>query len=88
MSKQIFEDCNDLANNGLNNKGKGNLSKFLLGYLKLSQSMGKEDIAYEAIAELPPSAALVNPDPRVDIVVSMCEEELTKTQQQTVSMVR
>lgn len=88
MSRQIFEECNDLANNGLNNKGNGNLSKFLLKYLELSKDMGKEETAYGAISELPPSESLVNIDKRVDIVVSMCEEQLTNLRQQTVSMVR
>lgn len=72
--RQSFENCNRLANNNLNNKG--NLSEFLKGYLILAQAMGKDEIAYEGIAELPPSHAFNNPDPRVDIVISACEQNL------------
>lgn len=79
MNRQKFEDCNRFANNNLNNKG--NLSEFLKGYLVLAQAMGKDEIAYEAICELPPAAAFDNPDQRVDIVVSMCEETLINNKQ-------
>ncbi len=79
MGKQKFEDCNRFANNNLNNKG--NLSEFLKGYLILAQAMGKEEIAYEAVIELPPSAAFDNPDPRVDVVVSMCEQTMINNRQ-------
>ena len=76
--RQSFENCNRLANNNLNNKG--NLSEFLKGYLILAQQMGKENIAYEGILELPPSSAFNNPDPRVDIIIDACEQNLVNVQ--------
>lgn len=75
MSVQKFEECNRLANINLNNKGQ--LSEFLKGYLSLSQELGKEQIAYEGIVELPPSNALNNPDPSIDVIISVCEQSLS-----------
>jgi len=82
MSKKTFEVCSGIANNNLNNKG--NLSEFLKAYLNLAKEMGKEEIAYEAISEIPPSEALVNKDPKVDIIVSMCEQSLMNVRQNIV----
>lgn len=76
--RQSFEICNRLANNNLNNKG--NLSQFLKSYLILAQQMGKENIAYEGIMELPPSSAFNNPDARVDVIISACEQNLINVQ--------
>lgn len=84
MSRQMFETCNAFANNNLLNKG--NLSEFLKSYLSLAQSLDKSEIAYEEVSQLPPSDSLNNPDPRVDIIVSMCGESLVK--EEKVSMVR
>jgi hypothetical protein len=85
MNKEYFENCNKLANNNLNNKG--NLSEFLKSYLVLAQSLGLEQIASAAIVELPPSTSFNNPDPRVDVVVSLCEQSLSNVKE-NVSMVR
>ena len=86
MSRQNFENCNRLANNNLNNKG--NLSEFLKSYLVLAEAMGKENIAYEAVTELPPSQSFDVPDPRIDVVVSLCEESLENIKENAVSMNR
>lgn len=86
MSRNKFEDFNRLANNNMTNKG--NLSEVLKAYLVLAQSMGKEEIAYESISELPPSQALNNPDPRVDIIISACGQNLENLKANSVSMVR
>lgn len=76
MNRIIFENCNKLANNNLNNKG--NLSEFLKSYIELASNMGMQNIAYESIIELPPSQAFNNPDPRLDVIISMCEQNYTK----------
>lgn len=86
MNRQDFENCNRLANNNLNNKG--NLSEFLKSFLIFSQSMGKEQDAYSWITELPPSHAFNNPDPRVDVIISACEQSLVDVKQNTVEMTR
>lgn len=85
MSVQKFEECNRLANINLNNKGQ--LSEFLKSYLSLSQELGKEQIAYEGIVELPPSNTLNNPDPSIDVIVSVCEQSLSNMKNtDTISM--
>jgi len=72
--RQKFDFCNKVANNNLNNPG--NLSEFLKGYLTLSIAMGKEEIANQAISELPPASSFNNPDPNVDKLIIVCEQNL------------
>ena len=64
MSRELFEKFNDQANYNLG--VRGNLSNVVLAYKDLAKSMGKEDVALEQIASLPPASALENPDYRLD----------------------
>lgn len=75
MSRQKFEECNRLANINLNNGGQ--LLEFSKAYILLGQRMGKEQVALEAISELPPENSLNNKVVGLDAIVSMCEETLS-----------
>ena len=57
------------------------LSDFLIEYLSLAEKMGKTEIAYEAVAGIPPSEALNSKDSRVDLITSMCEQSLLNSKQ-------
>lgn len=63
MSRELFEKFNEQANYNLGQRG--NLSSVVLAYTDLAKSMGKEEIAVEQIAALPPAEALNNPDLRL-----------------------
>ena len=64
MTKELFEQFNEQANYNLG--VRGNISKVVVAYNDLAKGMGKEDVAINMISALPPSNALVHPDPRVD----------------------
>lgn len=64
MSKELFEKFNEQANYNLGQRG--NLSGVVVAYTKLAKEMGKEDIAMEQIAALPPAESLNNPDMRLE----------------------
>ena len=72
MSREYFNECVVVANNNLTTKG--NLSTFLVSFLKLAKSLGKEKIAIKEITSLPPASSFDNPDKRVDMVVNACLE--------------
>ena len=78
MRKQ-FDVCNKLANNGLYNNGQ--LSEFLKAYLSLADKMQKTEIAYEAVAGIPPAESLNSKDKNIDVIVSMCEQSLVNNRQ-------
>ena len=78
--REQFNVCNKLANNGLNNNGQ--LSEFLKAYISLADKMQKTEIAYEAIAGIPPAETLNNKDQNVDVIVSMCEQSLVNNRQE------
>ena len=64
MTKELFEKFNEQANYNLG--ARGNMSMMLVSALEWAKSMGKEEVASRLISNLPPSDALVHPDPRVD----------------------
>ena len=66
MSKELFEKFNEQANYNLGQRG--NLSGVVVAYTKLAKEMGKEDIAMEQIAALPPAESLNNPDMRYSLL--------------------
>ena len=69
MSKGLFEEFNKQANYNLG--VKGNLSNVVIAYTNLAKSMGKEDVAIEMIASLPPAEALNNKDFRIDEICNV-----------------
>jgi len=74
MSKELFEKFNEQANYNLGQRG--NLSSVVVAYTKLAKEMGKEDIAMEQIAALPPAESLNNPDMRLEEIKAIyCVEQ-------------